>query len=246
MRRPFRVAAIDGLGLYNDMTGDFDATNTWLGWITEGGVYDQTNELSALSPMPTGWQTAPVGGEQTHSMSDDELYGQFLIKPWNCLPRKSHTTFIGPHGPKDIPQASMLQEGVDKVLAAIGYRLYVKQLILPRRVIYGSQLQFRLQLSNDGIAPLYYAWPVYVYVLAEDGSVSAQYKLDLDVRKVLPGELMNFNDKLPIEQLENGKYTVGIAVLDPLTNQPAVRFAMRSVRNDRIQELGSFEVRRLF
>ena len=37
MRRPFRFAAEQSLGLYNDMTGEEQDTMEWLGWIAEGG-----------------------------------------------------------------------------------------------------------------------------------------------------------------------------------------------------------------
>ncbi|WP_257903762.1 hypothetical protein [Streptococcus macedonicus] len=42
MRRPFTVASENGLGLYNDMAGDQEATQEWLDWIASGGVYSQT------------------------------------------------------------------------------------------------------------------------------------------------------------------------------------------------------------
>ncbi len=245
MRRPFNIAANNGLGLYNDMTGDLKATNTWLGWIVNGGEYSQTDELFALSPMRDGWQTAPVGGEQTHSVDDEEMYLENLDQTIDLL-RASHTTFIGPGGAYDILEGGLLQSGVDRVVAVVGYRLFVKQLQLPRWVHYGNHLRLKLHFSNNGIEPMYYAWPVFIYLISENGEIHSQYNLGLDVSKILPGELVQVSFDLPIDQLENGKYTLGIAVLDPLTNQPVVRFAMPNSHKDLIQELGSFEVKRWF
>ena len=37
MRRPFAIAAREGLGVYNDMTGLPDDTEEWLGWLADGG-----------------------------------------------------------------------------------------------------------------------------------------------------------------------------------------------------------------
>lgn len=51
MRRPFSSAEEYGLGLFNDMAGDPEATDEWLGWIENGGGYTQTGEADALSPM---------------------------------------------------------------------------------------------------------------------------------------------------------------------------------------------------
>jgi hypothetical protein len=243
MRRPFVIAASHGMGLYNDMTGDYEATSTWLGWISSGGEYSQTGELYALSPMRDGWQVAPIGGEQTPNMDDEEIYLSKLDQTMSLL-RASHTTFIGPGGPYDISKGGSLQAGMDLVQATIGYRLYVKQFQLPRQVYWGNQLHMKMIFSNDGIAPMYYAWPVQLYLLAQNGDILAQYPLDLDVRRIIPGEEIKISHALPINQLKNGIYYIGIAVLDPLTGQPAVRFAMQSARHDRIQELGTFEIKR--
>ena len=40
VRRPFRGAAGQGFGLYNDMTGHAGDTAEWLGWIENGGWYE--------------------------------------------------------------------------------------------------------------------------------------------------------------------------------------------------------------
>lgn len=245
MRRPFSIAATQGLGLYNDLTGDYTATQTWLDWIAVGGEYSQTGELFALSPMPNDWQVVPIGGEQTSSIPDEELYLSKLDQTLELL-RASHTTFIGPGGPYDIPNGSPLQAGIDLAQATIGYHLYVKQVKMPRQVNWGNQISVRLIFSNAGIAPMYYAWPVQLFLLGEDGSVLTQYPLDLDVRRILPGEEVRINHKLALDQYSNGNYSIGVAVLDPLTNQPAVSFAMTNSRNDRIQPLGLFEIKRFF
>lgn len=245
MRRPFNIAETYGLGLYNDMIGDKKATNTWLSWITNGGEYSQTDELSALSPMQDGWQIAPIGGEQASSTDDEEMYKKDLDQTIDLL-QASHTTFVGPGGPYDIPQVGQLQSGIDRVLENIGYRLYVNELQFLHRIVFGNRLRIKLVISNDGIAPIYYAWPVYVYLLAEDGEILSRYNLDLDLRSVLPGKLVQASIGVPINQLDNGHYSIGIAVIDPLTGLPAIRFAMQNLRRDLIQELGSFQVKRLF
>ena len=51
---------------------------------------------------------------------------------------------------------------------------------------------------------------------------------------------------MPVGNLKNGKYSIGIAIIDPLTSQPAVKFSNENARQDLIQYIGSFEVKRLF
>ena len=73
MRRPFASAEKYGFGLYNDMTGQPEATQSWLGWINNGGEYDQTGEKNVIVPMNDFWKTAPSGGEFTSSLSMEEM-----------------------------------------------------------------------------------------------------------------------------------------------------------------------------
>ena len=98
MRRPFSSAEEYGLGLFNDMAGDPEATDEWLGWIENGGEYTQTGEADALSPMPEFWKTSPSGGELTSSLEMEYLCGEGLSQTLELL-KRSHTTFIGPKCP---------------------------------------------------------------------------------------------------------------------------------------------------
>lgn len=58
-----------GFGLYNDMAGHPEDTKTWIEWIENGGVYDQTGETDVIVPMNSFWKKAPVGGELNSSIS---------------------------------------------------------------------------------------------------------------------------------------------------------------------------------
>ena len=77
MRRPFRIASENDLGLYNDMAGNCEATQEWLDWIDSGGIYSETGE-NDLVMMSDAWQTAPIGGELTSSDSLSSLLGDKL------------------------------------------------------------------------------------------------------------------------------------------------------------------------
>ena len=244
MRRPFSIAQQLELGLYNDMTGDLDATNRWLDSIQGGGEYSQTEEENALSAMPDGWKIAPVGGEQAGSMSDVEMYDTHLDRTLQLL-QASHTTFIGPGCPYDHHKDGPLQTGIDKVLETIGYRLYIQRARLPRWVHVGKTIKLSLKFGNDGIAPIYYDWPTKIYLFDQYGDLLVTYLLDIDLRELLPGEFHKVDFYLPVDQLENGTYSLGLGVIDPSTNQAAVRFAMKNPRQDLIQEIGSFKVDRM-
>jgi hypothetical protein len=62
---------------------------------------------------------------------------------------------------------------------------------------------------------------------------------------VLPGESYHVFVKIPVANLKNGTYSIGIAIIDPITRQPGVKFANENTRQDLIQYIGSFEVKKL-
>jgi hypothetical protein len=226
------------------MTGSVVDTYTWLDWIKNGGDY-LPNEKNSLVPMRDGWENAPVGGEQAPNMSDEQVYGTNLETTLQLL-KESHTTFIGPGGPYDVETNGPLQSGVDQVLSTMGYRLYIDNVEMPRSVKFGNEIQIKFSFSNDGIAPFYYEWPTKVYLFDESGKIISTYPLQMDLRKILPGRVYEVPFTLAVKNLANGKYMIGLAIIDPLTGQPGVKLANENTRKDLIQTVGSFEVKWLF
>jgi hypothetical protein len=241
MRRPFPVAQKLGLGLYNDMTADPIQTQIWLDWIAHG-----TNALPDagydLVAMPNGWQTAPIGGEQNPALSDVDGYGINLEQTLTLL-KSSHTTFIGPNCPYRVENAQ-LQHGLDQVLSTIGYRIYLNRAQIQKTIPLDKSMTITLTFSNDGIAPIYYNWPTRLYLFDANKNTVSTYPFPVDLRNVLPRKFYDVTYTLPIEHLKNGTYSIGIAILDPITGQPAVKFANENPRQDLIQYIGSFEVKR--
>jgi hypothetical protein len=244
MRRPFPIADQFGLGLFNDLTGDFESTKTWIDWIENGGYYDQTEELSNYSPMPNSWKISPIGGEQAWLLSNEEMYDQNLEQTIQLL-KASHTTFIGPGSPYKDEYGGGLQKGYDHVMSTIGYHFYVDQLILQRFIVFSNKTTIRLDLGNSGIAPMYYDWPVHVYLLDNTGAEVLDLPVNIDIRKLLPEEIRSYDVQIPLNNIKNGTYTVAIAIIDPKTNQPAVKFAMDNPRSDLIQELEKISIYRI-
>lgn len=245
MRRPFTIAKELGLGIYNDMTGDPEATLAWLEWINLGGDFEQTREVNALAPVPEQWKIAPIGGEQTGSLTEEELYQTDLDTTIELL-RQSHASFIGPRGPYELALDNPLQPGVDAVSETLGYRLWVSEAALPKKVLFGRGIQIKLVMENNGIAPFYQKWPIKVYILNENGVTCLQQDLEFDIRQVLPGNKRDHNFTLPTQNLLNGTYTIALAIIDPLSGKPAVQFAQLSNQPDRRLVLGSFQLQRLF
>lgn len=223
MRRPFASAEKYGFGLYNDMTGQPEATQSWLGWINNGGEYDQTGEKNVIVPMNDFWKTAPSGGEFTSSLSMEEMLDTNLSGTVEML-REAHTTFLGPK----IPDENYV-DGYKEVLKNMGYRLWISMAEL-KNTAKGSRL--KLTWENSGVAPMYKEWPVYVYIEDESGKLVEKSRISIKISSLLPGEKATTLTALETERLnsllEKG-YRLSVGIEDPMTELPCVRFAMEAL-----------------
>ena len=227
MRRPFRFAAEQHLGLYNDMTGHEKDTKEWLGWIEHGGWYG--SDLHALVPMPAFWQDAPVGGEFTSSLSMQDLLVKNLPRTLDLL-EASHMSFLGPK----TAQAACAK-GYDAVLRRLGYRLRVTELKLTPCA---GGVSAALTVANEGAAPFYWDWAVNLYGEDAAGNTLYTVPLPLSLPELMPGETQTVSVVLegaeirPLcggwkKSLSRSQTHLTIGIVDPMTGRDAVRFAMK-------------------
>lgn len=223
MRRPFAAAKKYGFGLYNDMTGHPQGTQSWFDWINNGGDYDQTGEKNAIVSMKDFWKTAPSGGEFTSSLSMEEMMDTNLSETVELI-REVHTTFLGPK----IPDEDYADE-YKEVLKNMGYRLWIS-----KAEIKSTRNSSHLELTweNSGVAPLYKDWPVYVYIEDDTGKLVEKRKIPMEISSVLPGEKKVMSIMLETDRLnsllEKG-YRLAVGIEDPMTETPSVRFAMEAL-----------------
>jgi len=216
MRRPFEPAAEYGLGLFNDMTGDCESTEEWLGWIENGGAFTQTKEENALVPMPEFWKTAPVGGEFTSSIPMERMCIRDQKETIEML-RQSHTSFLGPKCPvgKEYSDPGF-ETAVPQILNEIGYRIGITHCVLNR-----IDNTVTLQWENQGNAPIYFETPVKLYWVENNGGYSELADVDLDLTKLLPGMQLSTVTQLPQDAAAEGR-TLAVGIVDPMTGLPSV------------------------
>lgn len=220
MRRSFSHAAKYGLGLYNDMAGEPNETESWLKEIQNGGDLSQTDEKGAIASMPDFWKTAPVGGEFTSSLSMEEMLDTNLSQTVELI-RESHTTFLGPNIAN-----KTYQQGYETVLKNMGYRLWVSEASISWD-LRGSKLE--MSWRNDGVAPFYKDWPVWIFITDEDGEIVEQKQVEIALSSVFPGEEIKTETQLDtkrIPDLVEKKYKISVGIEDPMTGKMNLRMAM--------------------
>lgn len=239
MRRPFHIAKTNNFGLFNDMAGDKAATDEWLDWIRNGGDYSQAEEENALSPMPDVWKTAPIGGEFTSSHSFAWMLKDNLAQTIQLI-RNSHTTFLGPKCPHGFSESggAGLKAQASEVLKNMGYRLRVQNATVSKTFL-KDKMTVSLAFINEGVAPLYFDWPTYLYLLTSSNQVIKKYPVDIKLSKLTGKTVLKTKNMIELKQLPKGSYKLCIGIEDPMTNVPAVSFAMAAPRINTLSVLYS-------
>ncbi|MBQ4527208.1 MAG: DUF4832 domain-containing protein [Clostridia bacterium] len=188
MRRPFKGADVYNTGVYNDVFGKTDATNEWLAWIENGGEYKQGEESVRLTSMPDFWKTSPSGGEISGAFSTMDIYTKCLDDTVLSL-QEAHTTFLGPNSPADDDgtEENIRAMVSNRLIAAMGYRLGIVKAEMKQKYN-ADTVDIILTWKNDGVAPIYFDLPVYLYVQQESGGMQTLGEVDIKLSEIMPGE----------------------------------------------------------
>lgn len=220
MRRPFKAAKAYRFGLYNDMIGHPQSTEIWMAWLRYGGAYDQTLEEHALVPMTEAWRYAPIGGEFTSALSIQQMLTADLQRTLNML-SESHTTFIGPHFPIEMKDESpAYRDGREKILQTIGYRIGITQAMCTRT--HRSRVNVKLIWENDGVAPMYWNWPVYLYFVDPKDNIVDQIQIDLELTELYPSQKRKSSSSFDLNE-KRVNTCVYVGIEDPSLKEPLVR-----------------------
>lgn len=253
MRRPFAEMP-SGWGVFNDMTGHPEDTDEWLDWIDNGGEYNETGEEDGLKAVPGIWESAPVGGEFTSSISmEDMLLGDY--RKTSKLIRDSHMSFIGPQMP-DFVDEEGLKEAADKILTNVGYRYRVSSLKI-RNGLFSDESVMEITVRNDGVAPIYFDHRLVIYFelpegadpgnlpdicdgVGSEGTDEAgmlRYVTDVDLMSLYEDCESSFEITLPKELLETPGIRIYCGIEDTGTNRSAVYLNMDAPRKGRLSQL---------
>ena len=122
----------------------------------------------------------------------------------------------------------------------MGYRFVLRRLEYPKSVKAGMMMSVHMWWLNAGVAPVYREYWLAVELRSASGS--AVIKLPVDVRKWLPGDAVSDGTLYVPEALKPGAYRFRVALLDPRTEQPAIKLAIEGRQPDGWYDLGEIVV----
>ncbi|MBV8475816.1 MAG: DUF4832 domain-containing protein [Acidobacteria bacterium] len=112
----------------------------------------------------------------------------------------------------------------------LGYRFLLRRLEYAKAAVPGSMMPIHMWWLNAGVAPAYINYPLAIELRSANDS--AVINLPVDVRKWLPGDAVFDGSVYVPETLSVGVYTLRVAMLDPRSGKPAVRFAITGRDSD--------------
>ncbi|MDO5581745.1 MAG: DUF4832 domain-containing protein, partial [Planctomycetia bacterium] len=185
-------------------------------------------------------------GESPNDTLSDPNHLDFLIDSIRSL----HCSALGWVSNYDA-SIPAVQKGAAEVQKAFGYRFVLNEFTCPKEMKSGEKITLKFSVANVGSAPFYENWPVEFCLIstAANQPVWKTILPDIDIRTWHPGDrwdneknvylnpakinLIQTNLTLPgSESLLPGKYTAALAILDPSTMKPALRFAIDNCSKD--------------
>ncbi|MFH1377384.1 MAG: DUF4832 domain-containing protein [Planctomycetota bacterium] len=107
----------------------------------------------------------------------------------------------------------------------MGYRFVFRHIKYDISAPVGGMMNYSIWIENVGVAPMYRDYP-FVIRLQQDSRV-ALHRVETSVKNWLPGDVI-LEGKMPVpDGFEQGPAMLSAGLVDPKTNAPAVKFAVK-------------------
>ncbi len=242
MRRPFTIAKINNIGLFNDSFGDERQTVSYfLDYIGKGYNDYLTGETQPA--MSDFWKYAPSGGEfadypGTRYMTDSRIARTLEMA------KESHLSWLGPSAPIYGGYSGEINRNTDLLLKTMGYR-FIPLYMGIKADTFSSDNTFTLQMAwiNRGTAPFYFDWPMELRVTDENGRLLAKKTIQTNIRSWLPGIEKRLPDiKLAMPELSDGAYSFSVGFLNPATGHAEIKLPIRATVSGGFYQLGKLYI----
>ncbi len=224
-----------GAGWRADCLGDMrsNAANGKARWSHMLDFYPQQIARAGIQDV---WQRSPVSLEtcwvpgywKKQDWDVDYILDQALR--WHISSLNVKSSAIPPDWKKQF----------DEFPKKMGYRFILRRLEYPKAVKAGQIATIHMWWLNAGVAPVYREY--WLAIELHSPNSSAVIRLPADVRRWLPGDAVFDGSIYVPENLKPGTYRFRVAMLDPRTEQPAIRLAIQGRDPDGWYDLGQVAV----
>jgi Domain of unknown function (DUF4832) len=183
------------------------------------------------------WQRSPV------SLETCWVPGFWKDKGWNLnyIFDQALRWHVSSLNIKSSPISPEWKNQFEEFRKQMGYRFILRRLEYPPQVKANQMMPIHMWWLNAGVAPIYRQYILAFQFYSPDRNEIVQSLVDL--RKWLPGDAVFDSSIYVPATLPPGDYRIRVALLDPVTNQPAIRLAIKGREPDGWYSLGSIKVR---
>jgi hypothetical protein len=209
---------------YHDDSFALETKTSSLGWhfmdnMVAAGATDKWKTYSVggelrpeLQPCIFSAAGCPVledGGDNDFPGSVAQTHASWLI---------DHYAFQTGYSAADKPAALAAAK-------SLGYSFRATQALIPATTSSNGTATVRLRVSNIGVAPFYYDWPVTLAFVDTHGAVATSVPTGWHVSDIASGSSKEFSASIDVHGIAPGRYSVVAQVTNPLANGVPVRFA---------------------
>ena len=179
------------------------------GWRGDGTgePYHMTVKYpNAVSQMPDLWKSAPVSFESFWWLGEWDRLGWDIDEAIE----KTLSWHISTFNAKSFPIPEKWRNKIRYWLDRMGYHFVLHAFSFPSEAQAGDTLQFRMQVENCGVAPIYNAIPLRLRMYND--RQDCVFTTDVDIRQWLPGDhTSEFEIVLPAD-VQAGTYTIALSI----------------------------------
>jgi hypothetical protein len=236
--------------LIGDADGMKHAFTLGAGWRADclgdmGGFSKTFNHMKNLYPQQIQksgaadvWKKAPVAFESCWDMRkwDQEKWDIKYIFDYalDC-----HASYVNN---KSAPIPDGTRAEVERFLRKLGYRLVVREFSYPATVTRGEKAAIAMTWENVGVAPPYRDYLLAFHLTGADGKSSVTTTA-MSIKGMLPGKRDMQKTLAFAPALSAGRYNLAVGVVDPQSDQPAVRLAIEGRGEAGWYGMGQIEVK---
>ena len=179
------------------------------------------------------WRTQPIGGEVRPEVWDCLFDEPSCAPPGQefdrCL-EVTHVSWLSNEGVFRSRLRGAARERALRAAQRMGYELHVARADLALKAGY---LSATLSVTNTGVAPFYYDWPVELGALDTTGKLAVTWSPDWKVTGILPGEPdRQWRHRADVTRLPAGEYRLLVRVPNPMPGGRPLRFANQDQDRD--------------
>lgn len=218
-----KYALEHGAGWRADCLGDMGGFND--NWNHMENMYPQALAESGAGEV---WKRAPVVFETCWTMQ------YWYDKGWDLDHILSsaldwHVSILN-NGTESIPEAWWPQ--VREFEKRMGYRFRLVRLKHPATARAGGAMLYEMEWENEGVAPCYLNHPLTFQLRNTETEATWEVRTGLNITAWLPGLSPVQSSLILPEDIPDGEYELGVAMLDPYSGKPGIRFANEGLDED--------------